>query len=367
MSSPSERVSIDEPATHPFRKREELADYEVFWRDHYDWLKEKGYLLRARYRSGWVASWAGTNKFSILCEDSHYQPLFRYNMDAIRIADGKPVMLRRPDSPSVPDELKIGKLLLSNPTDPRNHCVPVHETLYLPESDEKGRNSIIVMPYLVEWDEADFKTVGEVVDFCCQIFEGLQYIHSLNIAHNDKKSTNIMMDWSPLYSDPPHFVRPYKKMDWSGPSKPHTRTTCPVKYYFIDWDLSMEYDRSRSPPPRIRQDMVATGNVIRNKFITGQQIILYSYPPRRNVEFLKDLIADMTHDDPTKRPTMDEVVRHFEEIRKGLSWWKLRSRISAKTVLILFHRLYSPIHRLIQLSYIVRRIPAIPDYTRNKG
>ena len=48
----------------------ELRDREVFWRDHYDWLKERGYLLRPRYRPGWVASWIGTDiKFPEKCED----------------------------------------------------------------------------------------------------------------------------------------------------------------------------------------------------------------------------------------------------------------------------------------------------------
>ena len=30
---------------------------EVFWRDHQIWLFEKGYMLRPRYRPGWVPSW----------------------------------------------------------------------------------------------------------------------------------------------------------------------------------------------------------------------------------------------------------------------------------------------------------------------
>ncbi|KIK55647.1 hypothetical protein GYMLUDRAFT_175241 [Collybiopsis luxurians FD-317 M1] len=77
-------------------------------------------------------------------------------------------------------------------------------------------------------------------------------------------------------------------------------------------------------------------------------------------------IMDTTHDDPTARPTMNEVVVRFEKIRKRLSWWKLRSRVSDKTVPLILHRLYSPIHWIQQLSYIIRRIPAIPDYTRNK-
>lgn len=39
------------------------------------------------------------------------------------------------------------------------------------------------------------------------------------------------------------------------------------------------------------------------------------------------LVEDMVQDDPSARPTIDEVVQRFEEIRKSLTWWKLRSRL----------------------------------------
>jgi hypothetical protein len=35
----------------------------------------------------------------------------------------------------------------------------------------------------------------------------------------------------------------------------------------------------------------------------------------------------MFQDDPAKRPTIDEVVSHFDDIQHGLSSWKLRSRV----------------------------------------
>jgi hypothetical protein len=48
---------------------EELTDEEKFWRNCQPWLKEAGYLLRARYQPDWVPSWLGKNKFSLGCED----------------------------------------------------------------------------------------------------------------------------------------------------------------------------------------------------------------------------------------------------------------------------------------------------------
>ncbi|KAJ3872076.1 hypothetical protein F5051DRAFT_172201 [Lentinula edodes] len=367
-----------------YARHASIQDFEEFWRDHYDWLKDRGYLLRPRYNPGWVASWVGTNDLSPEdCED-YYIPQYLYNVDAIRIQDGKPVLLRRADPPSVSDELKIGRLLSSPElrSDPWNHCVPIYEALEGPKA-ETQRNIIAVMPFLARWDDAEFNTVGEVVDFCKQMFEGLQFMHNLNIAHNDAKDTNIMMDWSPMYDIPPHGINVAMNANWSGLAKPHSRTTHPVKYYFIDWNLSGHYDPSLGTPmlrpgyggdqsvPEFKRnepcnpfavDVYCMGNVIRRRFVSGW--VEAGLSPRRNVEFLQDLIFEMTNDDPSKRPTMNEVASRFEHICRGLSWWKLRSRVSDKRIPFFFHVLYSPIHWVVQLTYIFRRIPAIPAYAK---
>ncbi|KAF5376842.1 hypothetical protein D9757_004435 [Collybiopsis confluens] len=377
-------MSVLEERTGPF-KREEIQDWEIFWRDHYEWLKDRGYQLRPRYRPGWVASWLGTDLWPPRFEDAQFDGTMEYLMDAIRIADGKPVMLRRPDPPPS-HELKIVQLISSLPPEPQNHCVPTYEIMTIPEANEDGRNHIVAMSFQVPWDILEFETVGEVVDFCSQIFEGLAYIHSLNVSHNDAKTNNVMMDWYPLYPDPPHSLLSSKRMDWSGPSKPRNRILYPIKYHFIDWNLSRHWDLTSGTPPRLPPgyggdssvpefkinehcdpfavDVYCLGNVIREKFTRGDPDL--NFPPRRNVEFLEELLADMTQDDPTKRPKMSEVVTRFAEIRNRLRWWRLRSRVSDKTVPFIFHLLYSPSHWIKQLGYIIRRIPAIPDYTRNK-
>jgi len=50
----------------------ELMEKEYYWRDRQKWLEERGYMLRPRYRAGWTASWIGTNKSSLECEDGPY-------------------------------------------------------------------------------------------------------------------------------------------------------------------------------------------------------------------------------------------------------------------------------------------------------
>lgn len=34
-----------------------LFNHEIFWRDSYTWLLDKGYRLRPRYDPSWVPSW----------------------------------------------------------------------------------------------------------------------------------------------------------------------------------------------------------------------------------------------------------------------------------------------------------------------
>jgi hypothetical protein len=55
-------------------------------------------------------------------------------------------------------------------------------------------------------------------------------------------------------------------------------------------------------------------------------IILYAQV-KLGFEFMDALIADMVQDEPTARPTMDQVVERFSRIRKDLTNSKLRARI----------------------------------------
>ena len=59
------------PSPRPPFRPEQLAEYELFWRDRYEWLKARGYLLRARFAPNWKPSWEGTGKPWNQCEDAH--------------------------------------------------------------------------------------------------------------------------------------------------------------------------------------------------------------------------------------------------------------------------------------------------------
>ncbi|KAG8998465.1 hypothetical protein FRB93_013697 [Tulasnella sp. JGI-2019a] len=83
---------LTEPLTIPLHsppRRDQILDGELdeteqLWVGRYNFLKERGYLLRPRYRPGWTPSWT-TYKEQSLAEDAisivvsqvpHTQPLF---------------------------------------------------------------------------------------------------------------------------------------------------------------------------------------------------------------------------------------------------------------------------------------------------
>lgn len=42
---------------------------------------------------------------------------------------------------------------------------------------------------------------------------------------------------------------------------------------------------------------------------------------------MASLVADMVQDDPSRRPTIHEVVNRFDRIQRSISWWTLQSRL----------------------------------------
>lgn len=63
-----ERRIFDVPAPLDVNQ---LAPNEIWWSQHFDWLKDRGYLLRPRYAPNWVPSWKGTKKDRFVCEDGN--------------------------------------------------------------------------------------------------------------------------------------------------------------------------------------------------------------------------------------------------------------------------------------------------------
>ena len=96
------------------------------------------------------------------------------------------------------------------------------------------------------------------------IFQGLDFMHeTVNITHgyaasahlcrdihsdttvgSECVSRHIMMDASPLYEHSYDPAYPTLRRDWAGPSRPRSRTSRPVRYYFVDFGISTKFEPS---------------------------------------------------------------------------------------------------------------------------
>jgi hypothetical protein len=97
-----------------------------------------------------------------------------------------------------------------------------------------------------------------------------------------------------------------------------------------------EFQKSNNACDSFPTDVYYPGNTIRNEFllvhnriIDGVRSHLLTFPNQRNFGFifLEKLVAAIVQSDPSKRPTIEQVVARFDEICRWLSIWKLRSRV----------------------------------------
>ncbi|KAG6860092.1 hypothetical protein C0995_015868 [Termitomyces sp. Mi166 len=372
--NPSEKTSSAEGIKK--LRRSEVLPWEEFWRDQCQFLKEHGYTLRARYQPEWKPSWLGTSKSPYECED--YQTLVNPKiLDASR-EDGSLVTFKRLHREYDKIEIILGKVFVKiDPKRlPQNHCVPFLDVLEPPNCEYV----IAVMPYLIDWGFAPFETIGEVVEFFRQIFEGLLFMHDRHVAHEDIKFDNIMADSLSLFSYPPHPSYPWEKRDFSGWTKVvRSRTKHPIKYYLIDFGLSNLFDSktdaSVQPPfggtrncPEVWKpnappcnpflvDVFCMGNVV-HQLLFDQDYYNSIGGPKQDFEFMRELVDDMMNPDPSKRPLMKEVVERYEVIYNGLGEWKLRSPVI--TTRKRFKLRKRVVHWTKQLVRMARGIPAIP-------
>ncbi|KAF9259072.1 hypothetical protein L218DRAFT_875614, partial [Marasmius fiardii PR-910] len=339
-------------------------------------LKEKGYSLRPRFRPGWVASWKDRKIEPSSCEDGQMLVEHGGFLDAEK-SDGTVVCFKR--LPASDSEVDMNRKLLKMAVqDPRNHCACCLEILSVPRDIEPESESVLlVLPFLTRWHEPDFITVGEALDFFKQLCEGLQFLHNHRIAHNDIKFNNIMMDSRPLYDRPIHPGNPTMARDWSRKVRVFARTERPVKYYYIDFGLSEQQPEAREPGyggdttvPEFKRnepadpfivDIYRLGNLFRECLMSGT-LSATLFLARRGLEFMNDLITDMTLPDPGKRPTIKEVISRFDALQKGLGWRQLRAPLPALGDTPLSFRRWSR-HWEKQISYSLRGKQAVPTPT----
>ncbi|KAF8508794.1 kinase-like domain-containing protein [Gautieria morchelliformis] len=349
-----------------------LQPTEIFWADQYRWLESQGYLLRPRYHPNWIPTWKRTKKYVTDCEDSHSLP-YGHVMDATRMSDGETVTLKRIVKYKESDEVGIGKFFSSEPlaSDPKNHCVPLLDVLEVPEYEGMV---LLVMPILRPFNDPKIWTFGEAVEFFRQAFEGIQFMHKHHYAHRDCTGRNIMMDARKLYPNGFHPIDidfDYKRDRFA---RHWTRTERPPKYLLIDFGLSRFYDPKHGPPldlpvrgidriaPEVQGDKY---NELSNPFATdiyyaGNMIQMEFVDVRFGFDFMVPLITDMTQEEPSKRPSIDEVVTRFETIYRSLSFKLLRTRMVKRKEDEGTSALYDFLHFFRRMRYAFMRIPPVP-------
>jgi hypothetical protein len=68
----------------------------------------------------------------------------------------------------------------------------------------------------------------------------------------------------------------------------------------------------------------------------------------------------MVQDDPNARPTMEQAVERFDSIRRNLSTWKLRSRVTDRDEGPFEHLHRGATHWKRRIGFIVKRVSAVP-------
>ncbi|KAI0633607.1 kinase-like domain-containing protein [Trametes polyzona] len=360
------QVASDGPANN-----EGLFRDEFFWRDHYAWLLEQGYLLRPRYRPGWRPSWAGSKRNPDKCEDGR-STLYTTVLDAFRRSDNVIVAIKRLSKSRHPSEVGIAQIF-SEPSlanDPHNHAVPVYQVLDPQNADDKDV-TLLVMPYLVPFDTIPFDTVGEVVEFVRQLLDGVKFIHDHHVAHRDIMASNVMMDTS-IYPEPPHPIFKDRSYDFQRKVKCGTRTERPVKYYLTDFGISCrlgrddknprvtpimggdrsvpEYKRSTEPQNPYLTDIYCLGNIFRTQFLQ----------PYANLDFLSPLVRPMVQDEPAARPTISKACSDFEEILTATPKKAYRSRLVPRGENPVVGFFKACRHAVRTAMYILTRKPALP-------
>ncbi|KAF8829564.1 hypothetical protein HHX47_DHR3000920 [Lentinula edodes] len=271
---------------------------ETWWVEHFDYLKEHGYVMRPRYRPGWKPSYKlGTHEF---LEREDGQALDNPIMDAIRSSDSLMVAIKRVKTSS--SEVQVGTLFSNDEhaSNPSNHCIRILEVLSVPETADEV---LLVMPWLREVDSPSFRTIGEILQFTKEMIESR-----------------------------------------------------PLEYAIKSGGYLPPEGAAVIPCDPFATDVFLLGNM-------GDHGL--SYPGVDGLEFLRPLVNDMIVDDPSKRPTMDEVASRFSIITKTLSSWELRSRAARKNEFPLLKPFRAIHHLLWTTSMMLLLKPAIPTPTKS--
>jgi hypothetical protein len=180
-----------------------------------------------------------------------------------------------------------------------------------------------------------------------------------------------MFDPSKMYPKGFHPAKIDRSRNFKRTAKAYTRTQRPPCYYFIDLGLSRQYlsrdaldeplrGGDKSAPEHqsgrrcnpFQTDIYYIGNLVRQEFMKKCN----------GFEFMDDLVASMTQENPSARPPIENVLQEFSRIQASLSKGKLRSAVTSKNAPKVLRTIRQARQSVRTLGYIVSRRPAIPNY-----
>ncbi|KAJ7141178.1 hypothetical protein C8R44DRAFT_827715 [Mycena epipterygia] len=368
------------------KRQNELHSHEIYWRDLVPWLQECGYMLRPRYRVGWIPSlvcyWGSLHLFPFSYPSEGIQQTTR-TLDAVRVSDGAVVLLKKAEVQDHPDELTIRNFLSLDPLskDSKSRFLPFLEVLNPPSIPG---TQLLVMKLLRKYDDPRFDTIGEAVDFFRQIFEvdevifkfslrlktlellGLQFMHkNLHQSQNrDLPPKYYFIDFGISFRSDPSLVgaQPAMPVDGGDKSVPEHEgdgfsfSTDPfvTDMYFLDNLIRTEFLDVR---PKTKAVIVKLTPVFRDSSMR-----YVKRPSRFGFEFMRPLVDEMVKRNSKERPTIDQVVERFKSIVDGLSTWKLRSRARGREEHTILSLPRIVRHWYRRIGFTVRKAPAIPSY-----
>ncbi|KAJ6605385.1 hypothetical protein DFH09DRAFT_897484, partial [Mycena vulgaris] len=221
------------------------------------------YKLRPRYHPYWVPSWRIRKDPSNEYEDEIASYMSTPALDAIRVSDGKKVVLKR--VPNDEEELQIA-ISLSSPhllSDWRNRTIQILEVI--PVASDSW--TLLVMPYCRRFNDPPFHCRAEFIEAMQQYLEGLQFMHDQNIAHmrvvppfplglmklnleplfRDIAPQNLMIDESRVVPAGSHFIMPRTHSGFKRLFRWNNRYSVgPFDYYYIDFGLSMHFPHGQA-------------------------------------------------------------------------------------------------------------------------
>ena len=102
-------------------------------------------------------------------------------MDAIRMQDGLPVMLKKVLPVEAPQELPINRFFSSRELARRsdNHCVPMLDVFELQRS---GSQQLMVFPHLLPFHRSRIRTFEDFIIFITQICEVWSFFVCLDVS-----------------------------------------------------------------------------------------------------------------------------------------------------------------------------------------